>query len=239
MIDRRTFIGLAGMVGLSLTGCGTGNAVTQTTDSPQATDVEQTPSEKPAQPRVTEYCFSTDDDNEYSYWTAIVENPNTSYAATYMSVRATAYDENGAILGTSDSSTQLLLPQHKVAFCEQLGEYTPASIEVKVVPVDDDEFGAWDLENDGDPKFEVANLNEVSDSYSTTINGTVHNDYTKKTDIEVVVVLRDSAGTMVGGVTGYARDAAPDDDTAFSAHMYDIAPEHASVEGYANPRVPS
>ena len=237
MVDRRTFIGLAGMVGLSLAGCGTGNAVTQTTDSPQATEVEPTPSEKPEQPRVTEYCVSQQLD--YSYWTAIVENPNTAFAAAYVKVTSTAYDESGSILGTSDARTQLLLPQHKVAFCEQLGEYTPASIEVKVVPVDDDEFGAWDLENDGDPKFEVANLNEVSDSYSTTINGTVHNDYTKKTDIEVVVVLRDSAGTMVGGVTGYARDAAPGDDTAFSAHMYDIAPEHASVEGYANPRVPS
>lgn len=237
MVDRRTFIGLAGMVGLSLAGCGTGNAVTQTTDSPQATEVEPTPSEKPEQPRVTEYCVSQQLD--YSCWTAIVENQNTEFAAAYVKVTATAYDENGSILGTSDARAQLLLPQHKVAFCEQLGEYTPASIDVKVVPVDDDEFGAWNLENDGDPKFEVANLNEVSDSYSTTINGTVHNDYTKKTDIEVVVVLRDSAGTMVGGVTGYARDAAPDDDTAFSAHMYDIAPEHASIEGYANPRVPS
>jgi hypothetical protein len=161
MVDRRTFIGLAGMVGLSLAGCGTGNAVTQTTDSPQATEVEQTPSEKPAQPR-----FSAP-----------------------------------ATRGRSSC-------------------------------------GEWDTEENGDPKFEVANLNEVSDSYSTTINGTVHNDYTKKTDIEVVVVLRDSSGAMVGGVTGYARDAAPGDDTAFSAHMYDIAPEHASVEGYANPIVP-
>lgn len=237
MVDRRTFIGLAGMVGLSLAGCGTGNAVTQTTDSPQATEVEQTPSEKPAQPRVTEYCVSQQ--LGYSFWTAIVENPNTAFAAMYMKVTATAYDESGSILGTSDARAQLLLPQHKVAFCEQLGEYTPASVEVKVVPLDDDEFGAWDLENDGDPKFEVANLNEVSDSYSTTINGTVHNDYTKKTDINVVVVLRDSDGTLVGGATEYVRDAAPDDDTAFSAHMYDIAPEHASIEGYANPYVPS
>lgn len=238
MIDRRTFIGLAGMVGLSLTGCGTGNAVTQTTDSPQATDVEQTPSEKPAQPRVTEYCFSTDDDNEYSYWTAIVENPNTSYAATYMSVRATAYDENGAILGTSDSSTQLLLPQHKVAFNHQLGRYVPASIEVEVATLNDNEFAPWDLDTDGDPKFEVANLNEINDGRHTKVTGTVHNDFTQKTDIWVVIALRDSEGKLIDGMYGYAEDATPQDDTAFEAEVFYVAPEHASIEGYANPRVP-
>lgn len=237
MVDRRTFIGLAGMVGLSLAGCGAGNAVTQSTDSPQATEVEQTPSEKPAQPRVTEYCFSTDDYG-YSYWTAIVENPNTSYAATYMSVRATAYDENGAILGTSDDSAQILLPQHKVAFCRQFGEYSPASIEVEVAPLNDNEFAAWDLDSNGDPKFEVANLNETNDGRHTRVTGTVHNDFTQKTDIWVVIALRDSEGKLVDGMYGYAEDATPQDDTAFEAEAYYIAHEHASIEGYANPIVP-
>jgi hypothetical protein len=156
-----------------------------------------------------------------------------------MDVTATAYDEEGNILGTSEGYTQLLLPQHKVAFCEQFGDYVPASIEVEVDPMDDGEFAVWDLETDGNPTFEVANLNEVTDEYSTTINGTVHNDYTQKTYIEVVVVMRDADGNLVAGANGYVDDATAKDDTVFSAQMYDIAPEHASLEGYANADVPN
>ena len=74
MISRRAFIGGLGVLGLSLAGCGTGNVVTDTTASPDATTVEGTPSEKPAQPRVTESCVTTA--MGYSFWTAIIETIN-------------------------------------------------------------------------------------------------------------------------------------------------------------------
>lgn len=235
-VSRRAFVGGLGMFGLSLVGCGSGNVVSDTTGSPEATTVEGTPSEKPAQPRVTESCVTTA--MGYSFWTAIVENPNSSYAATMVRVKATLYDDGGAILGTGEDYAQLLLPQHKVAFTQQTSEFEASRIEVEVAELDDDDFAAWDLEKEGDPQFEVTDLNEVDDDYSTNVSGNVMNDFTKKTEIRVVVCMRDASGALVDGAEAYVTDVPASDSTSFTAYMPRKAAEHATLEGYSNPSVP-
>ena len=235
-VSRRAFIGGIGVLGLSLVGCGSGNVVAETTGSPDATTVAGTPSEKPAQPRVTESCVTTA--MGYSFWTAIVENPNSSYAATNVKVKATLYDDGGAILGTGQDYATLLLPGHKVAFTQQTSEFEASRVEVEVSELDDDDFAAWDLESDGDPQFEVTDLNEVEDDYSTNVSGNVMNDFTKKTEICVVVCMRDASGALVDGAEAYVTDVPANDATSFTAYLPRKAVDHATLEGYSNPSVP-
>ena len=233
-MTRRAFLGLTA---LALAGC-TGNKVTESTPSAEQTQVQTqaTPSEKPAQPRVTEYCFS--EHSDFCYATAIVENPNTAYAAQYVEVKYTAYDEGGAIAGTSSSVIQVLFPQQKVAVFQQIGQLTAAKVDVEVAQVDDSNFQGWDLDKDGNPNFNVANLNDTSTDYMTQVSGTVHNGYSKQTGIEVVVVMRDANGVMVDGAMAYVTNAAASDDTAFTAQAYGKVDGYATFEGYANPDVP-
>ena len=151
---------------------------------------------------------------------------------------ATLYDDDGAILGTGEDYAQLLLPQHKVAFTQQTSEFEASRIEVEVAELDDDDFAAWDLEKEGDPQFEVTDLNEVDSDYSTNVSGNVTNDFTKKTEIRVVVCMRDASGALVDGAQAYVTDVPASDSTSFTAYMPRKAAEHATVEGYSNPSVP-
>ena len=142
------------------------------------------------------------------------------------------------ILGTGEDYAQLLLPQHKVAFTQQTSEFEASRIEVEVAELDDDDFAAWDLEKEGDPQFEVTDLNEVGSDYSTNVSGNVMNDFTKKTEIRVVVCMRDASGALVDGAQAYVTDVPASDSTSFTAYMPRKAVEHATLEGYSNPSVP-
>lgn len=233
-MTRRAFLGLAA---LTLAGC-SGNKVTESTPSAEQTQVQTqaTPSEKPAQPRVTEYCISQH--NDYCYVTAIIENPNTAYAAEHLEIKYTAYDEGGAILGTRSSYVQFMFPQQKVAVWDQIGEFVPAKVDVDIAQVQDNYFEVWDLEADGNPDFTVSNLNDTSTDYFTKVSGTVHNGYNKQTNIAVVIVMRDANGVMLDGAMTYVDNAAPNDDTAFTAQAYGKVDGYSTLEGYANPSVP-
>lgn len=84
----------------------------------------------------------------------------------------------------------------------------------------------------------MTDLNEVDDDYSTNVSGNVMNDFTKKTDIRVVVCMRDASGALVDGAMAYATDVPAGDSTSFTAYLPRKAVEHATVEGYSNPSVP-
>lgn len=221
------------MMSASLCGCGSGT-VEQKPSDPAANQVEKT--EAPDPLVVSEQGYSVDADG-YMAYAAIIENPNSNWAADYPKITVTAKDETGAIVFSHDAGVSYIFAGGKQAVTgfTDVKDKSVASLEVTAY-VPDSKWMEHEAQGaEADALFEVSNVNEVDEGYGRiSYTGEVAN----RTDanasaIKIAVVLRDANGSIVAGYDGYANDIQPSGSAPFQIYAFGTAPEHASFEAYS------
>lgn len=182
---------------------------------------------------VTEYMWAFSNEG-WLYWTAVGYNPNDDLKCSFPTFHVTAYDENGGILASQDQVMMECWPLAKIAFSGQVdtGGIAPARVEVTMnAPSGND----WQPADPADaPVYEITNLTEVDTfGISSSFNGTVTNKSSQGGTICITALMRDEAGTLVDGVSGFAYDVPAGGSASFSLNCYSGAIYHTSFEAIA------
>ncbi len=180
-------------------------------------------------------------------WLAVVRNPNKKALLNVVSIRVTARDENGRILGTEEDVMTLgLPPQRSVAredfLCTQ-GEKPPATMTVSVIPNERSDFVATKAKPRAFKPFPTTNVGWFITPDGVEMSGEVTNLFTRPQDVEVVVALQDTAGNIIGGGTATLKGLRRKDPTPFFIEdnwtwldgVPVTAKAYASPNGYPNP----
>lgn len=135
----------------------------------------------------------------FLYCSVKVHNPNTDLAILYPTVRITARDAGGALLGTQDQTLSTIYPQQDFWYSGQLLQVdeAPSSIEFTIVQPDDYNIvPASTLEQSTFTPLSV----ESTAMHSERLVGEVVNKNDFDLDMIVVaVVFRNEDGDIIGG----------------------------------------
>lgn len=135
----------------------------------------------------------------FLYCSVKVHNPNTDLAILYPTVRITARDAGGALLGTQDQTLSTIYPQQDFWYSGQLLQVdeAPSSIEFTIVQPDDYNIvPASTLEQSTFTPLSV----ESTAMHSERLVGEVVNKNDFNLDMIVVaVVFRNEDGDIIGG----------------------------------------
>ena len=135
----------------------------------------------------------------FLYCSVNVHNPNTDLAILYPTVRITARDASGALLGTQDQTLSTIYPQQDFWYSGQLLQVdeAPSSVEFTIVQPDDYNIvSASTLEQSTFTPLSV----ESTAMHSERLVGEVVNKNNFDLDMIVVaVVFRNEDGDIIGG----------------------------------------
>lgn len=126
----------------------------------------------------------------------IVENPLTDQALERSQYLAVAFADDGSVLDADSGYISLLLPSQRIGWGGDL--YVPdetivARVEVQVYP-------GVATASEALPEFTGANATYQAGQFSDRVTGQIANPYDADvTDIRASAIVRDAAGTIVGG----------------------------------------
>jgi hypothetical protein len=213
------------------------NAQREEVSNGASTDEEgSTAAEEPADTRqdleLVETAFGQSKYDSSTWWyVAIVDNPNQDYIFSLSGIDVEALDSTGTILdSSSDYRTVLSGRTAIVGQVFSIGEGQIAELSVRG-PVATD---ATKAPSSTTGSFEIAGLTPTTDDYSTTVRGTVTSTFSDDQElVQVVVVARNAAGTIIGADAGYI-DRLPTGGTAqFEVRFFDPLPGDTTYEAYA------
>lgn len=170
----------------------------------------------------------------YAHYSAQIKNPNKDMGVLYATVRITARDAEGAVLGTEDEMVTDIYPGQTATFAGQ-GPNTsesPATVDIELIQPKEHE---WEPEDEMDyPGYQpmtVINPTMNGDDIVGEIENP--NDFAIESAI-VVVVFKNEDGSWAGGEYDFV-EAIPASGTApFEVWSYD-APPLVEYEVFVNP----
>lgn len=206
-------------------------------DTDTDTDTEATTDDEPvADDRqdliLVESAFGRTSYDPTTWWyVVVIDNPNEDYIFDLASVDVEALDAAGTILDSSSeyrtilsgrtaiSGTFLSIGDGEIAELDVLG---PEATEAIRSPLD--ETGTFTIEG----------LTPTTDSYSTTVRGTVTADFESEQElVEIVVIARNPAGAIIGAEWAYIDRLPPGGTVQFEAMFLDTLPADTVYEAYA------
>ena len=171
----------------------------------------------------------------YVRYIAQVTNTSTDTTVRLPSIAIIGRDAEGGVAFARTPTSAVLTPGQSAWFCDlvDVGTTTLASVEVSPTQPDDHNVSPAS----GASEFEVTSLNEVSGVGSTLKFAgevTCVRDDADSTDsmVCVTVVLRDEAGSVVGGWSTYMNRPARGESVAFEVTNVDDVP-YATAEAHA------
>lgn len=188
------------------------------TPSPEST-VEAT-AEKPQQEdlSVVETYFWPSDDYERWYFVAYIENPNTDFAWIFESFDFEAYDSDGVLL---DSSVEYatILPNSTGVFYGywfDIGNNIVMEMSVRGVS-----SGTLFVSAAGD--FEVESIEYSNGRFSSEVSGVLVSNFEEDQEsVEVVIVIRDSSGTIITADNGYVSRVPAGGKARYEVSLFDF-----------------
>lgn len=243
-------VAVCAVLAMSAMGCSSGeihggNAQEPTKqEAPASSEIEQQESEAddaadqqveeaPESLIVSESGCSSDDIG-HVYYAAIIENPNTAWAAEDISINFAIKDDAGNIIGSEDGYITLLFASGKTAVCGYTMDMEGAvSVDVSVqVPKSNWTMIPDVTQGDVDSVMYADSVNISQGEFDTSVTGIVHND----TDSEVSgtrvnVVVRDDSGAIVGGNVDYVDTLTPQSTSSFSVD-FDKGIAFSKAEAY-------
>lgn len=182
---------------------------------------------------IVETAFGRSDFGSDTWWYAVViDNPNEDYIFDFASIDVEALDASGTILDSSSDYRTILSGRTAITgtffsvgdgVITELSVLGPQANAATHSPLD--ETGAFTIEG----------VAATADSYSTTVRGTVSGDFeSEQTLVEVVVIARDSAGTIIDADFTYV-DRLPVGGTKvqFEATFFKVLPADTTYEAFA------
>lgn len=204
-------------------------------ESPAEEQPVETPVEEPVvdepdvqELAVVETAFGRDDD--WWNYVVILENPNADYIFSSARITVEALSEDGTILDSSDNYTTILSGELALSgtFFD-VGQGQIASIEVRGPEVTSAVYAAAGETG----KFSVSDIAPATDEYSTDVTGTVTSDFSEEQElVNVTVVARDPAGTILDADRTYIDRLPVDGKTQFSVNFFDPLPADTTYEAY-------
>ncbi len=181
-------------------------------------------------------------------YAACIHNPNESMHVNFSTIRVSAKDANGVILGTKEDYLNQIYPQQDVwiswSGCEV--EEDPLTVIVEVKPYDESSVRKVSkAQHQTYIPLRVINYAKREKSYSSWIDSTLfsgykivgeiinENDYSIKS-ANVTVVYRDEEGKIIGGQTEMVSSIAANGTTPFEMDEYANYSFGDSIELYAS-----
>ncbi len=173
-----------------------------------------------------------DESSPTGIYAALLTN-DTGLAASNLSIDFTMLDEAGTVVGTGSAYVDLILPGQTRAVSGSVNLTAPAArIEASY---SGDTGLPYGIEEGDLPAgaFGIEGTQLITDEYSTGILGLLTSSYPVGFDsVEVTVVFRDAAGSIIGGGYTYATIQANGQVGVEPSAYYPI-PEVATFEVYA------
>lgn len=239
LVSKRMLAGVTAAIMLLGIGACSSNTATvgSPANPPQVSVVSVSPAEsvKATDISVVESGFSRV--GEYWTYAVILENLNDHFAARNISVDLTFRDDAGTVLANTKTFVGYISPLQRAAIASQVIEIggTPTKLEVRATPSNDNWNPPETSQNSRvDTLYKISNLAEIAEGYnSRSYTGEVENSGTEMLDmISVAIVMRDSAGRIVGGASTFVDNIPAKGKAAFQISVFP-PPEHATVEAYA------
>jgi len=173
-------------------------------------------------------------DTYYIQYAIAVKNPNADKAVMFPTVRLTARDSGGAVLGTDEIVGMSILPGETwySAFQGPSVDSKPAAVDFEIVRPDDSDWVSPDsIVNAGKP-LAVENPAKRKDKIAGDISNP--NDF----DIEsaaVVVFFRDESGKLLAGETTYTDKVPANGKIPFEIFLWgdeEYITDHFEVYAY-------
>ncbi|WP_160150832.1 hypothetical protein [Microbacterium timonense] len=211
---------------------GTSSNVDGAEDAPADEEEPADAADDRAELEVVESAFGRTTYDAGTWWyTVIIDNPNEDYIFDFADIAVEALDASGTILDSSTDYRTILSGRTAITgtfFSVGDGEIVELSVRG---PQATDATKA-PLEETG--AFTVEGVQATSDSYSTTVRGTVSGDFEDEQElVNIVVIARDAAGAIIGAESTYV-DRLPSDGSKvqFEATFLDPLPADATFEAY-------
>ncbi|TQL02043.1 FxLYD domain-containing protein [Cellulomonas sp. SLBN-39] len=200
-------------------------------DYPALTD--PTPDGPPAEPvEVVEVAFGQEVYDETSWWYAVViDNPNPEHSFPYSVLEIQALAADGTVLATDDAySSASSGVSALTGVIYEVGDTPVDRVEVVLPDVAEARY-ATDL-----PAVSTSDLAATSDDYSTTVTGAVTATGVdpEMVYVQVVVLARDTDGTVVGAARGWVDELAADGTGTFDATFYEVMEAGTTYEAYGS-----
>ncbi len=183
---------------------------------------------------VDESAFGRSSYDDGTWWyVVILDNPNDDYVFDYADIAVEALASSGTILDSDTAYATLLSGQTVITGTF----YSVGSGEIDSLSVtgpDASEAITSPLEDTG--TFTINDLATTSDSYYTTVTGTVSGDFDQdQSYASITVVARDASGQIIGsGWTSIDRLPAGGTPVQFEVDFYDTLPSGTTFEAYAS-----
>ncbi|NLT39988.1 MAG: hypothetical protein GXX89_05920 [Clostridiales bacterium] len=164
------------------------------------------------------YALTEGPDRFYVRYALVVKNPGADRAVLYPTVRITARDADGAVLGTEDIVGSSILPGETwySAFQGPGVDSTPATVEFEIVQPEGFHWISPELIDYAGEPLTVINPVRRSDK----IVGEIANPNSFNIDSAAVVVLfRDDGGKLLAGETAYTDKVAASGSIPFEVWL--------------------
>lgn len=185
-------------------------------DEPAVEELDEAPKQEDI--GVVETYFWPADDFDRWYFVAYIENPNAEYAWLSERFDFEAFDSEGVLLDT-DFGYGTILPNSTGVFYGywfDIGNNMVASMEVR---------GSMDgTLVGGDTGFvEVESVDYSNDRFSTEISGVLISNFeSDQESVEVVVVIRDSSGTIINADRSFVSRLPAGGKARFEVSIFDF-----------------
>jgi hypothetical protein len=192
----------------------------QETASPSPETTVKATAEKPKQEdlSVVETYFWPADDYERWYFVAYIENPNEDFAWISESFDFEAYEAEGILL---DSSVEYatILPNSTAVFYGywfDIGNNIVTEMDVRGVT-------SGTLLDSPTGNFEVESIEYSNGRFSSEVSGVIVSNFeSDQESVEVVVVIRDSSGTILTADSGYVSRVPAGGKARYEISLYDF-----------------
>jgi len=167
---------------------------------------------------VVETYFWPSDDYERWNYVAYVENPNTDFAWIFESFDFEAYDSDGVLL---DSSVEYatILPNSTGVFYGywfDIGNNIVTEMSVRGV-------SNGTLLDSTPGNFEVESIEYSNGRFSSEVSGVLVSNFEEDQEsVEVVIVIRDSNGTIITADNGYVSRVPAGGKARFEVSLFDF-----------------
>jgi hypothetical protein len=193
---------------------------TEETASPSPESTVEATAEKPLQDdlSVVETYFWPSDDYERWNYVAYVENPNADFAWIFEAFDFEAYDSDGVLL---DSSVEYatILPNSTGVFYGywfDIGNNIVTEMNVRGA-------STGTLLDSTPGNFEVESVEYSNGRFSSEVSGVLVSNFEEDQEsVEVVIVIRDSSGTIITADNGYVSRVPAGGKARFEVSLFDF-----------------
>ncbi len=166
----------------------------------------------------------------YVNYTVVLENHDRNYGIEYPTVRITAKDKTGKILGTDTMTGSTIMPGDHIALTNILAisdHDSENDVEVEFAVASGSPVSDTGLPRSTD--FTIDNITDNNDDFFPNVTGEITSSYKDSINVAITAILRKN-GRLIAADTSYMDSLQPNTPTAFQIDLSSDMPDYDSVE---------